>query len=100
MSIEMVGAVYCPLSPRDPPQRLQALAIQTNARLILVHWLTRTKFDCLTTSINIDTVFDDAMFLDDFSRDRLSSVRITPESIAYLIFTSGSTGTPKAVRFS
>ena len=44
MAIEMVGGVYCPLSPRDPQHRLHALVQQTQSRLVLVHWLTKTKF--------------------------------------------------------
>ena len=44
MAIEMVGGVYCPLSPRDPQHRLHALLQQTQSRLVLVHHLTKTKF--------------------------------------------------------
>ena len=33
----------------------------------------------------------------DIDVDRLSSVIVTPNNIAYIIFTSGSTGIPKAV---
>ena len=37
MAIEMVGGIYCPLSPHDPQQRLHTLVQQTQSRLVLVH---------------------------------------------------------------
>ena len=42
MAIEMVGAVYCPLSPRDPQNRLHSLVQQTQSRLVLIHHPTKT----------------------------------------------------------
>ncbi|CAF1473496.1 unnamed protein product [Adineta steineri] len=43
MVIEMAGTVYRPLSPRDPQHRLHALAQQTQCRLVLDHWLTKSS---------------------------------------------------------
>ena len=97
MAIEMVGGVYCPLSPRDPQQRLHALVQQTQSRLVLVHWLTKTKFQNDTISIDIDSGLVDNDVKSNIDVDRLSSVIVTPDNIAYTIFTSGSTGMPKAV---
>ena len=63
MAIEMVGAVYCPLSPRDPLHRLQALLQQTQSRLVLVHWLTKTKFNDDIISFDIDSILtNDVMY--------------------------------------
>ncbi|CAF4106619.1 unnamed protein product, partial [Rotaria sordida] len=45
MAIEMAGGVYCPLSPRDPQHRLHGLVEQTHSRLVLVHHLTKKKFN-------------------------------------------------------
>ena len=44
MAIMMVGCVYCPLSPKDPQYRLNALLQQTQSHLVLIHYLTKTKF--------------------------------------------------------
>ncbi|CAF4175920.1 unnamed protein product, partial [Adineta steineri] len=77
MGIEMVGGVYCPLSPRDPQHRLYALTQQTQSRLVLVHYLTKSKFH------------HNIVLLD------VNSILIIPDNVAYIIFTSGSTGTPK-----
>ena len=98
MAIEMVGGVYCPLPSRDPQHRLHVLIQQTQSRLVLVHWLTKVKFNDDIISLDIDPLLSDHGGESVIDVNRLSNVRITPEDIAYIIFTSGSTGTPKAVR--
>ncbi|CAF1082353.1 unnamed protein product [Adineta steineri] len=98
MGIEMAGGVYCPLSPRDPRQRLQALIQQIQSRLVLVHNLTKTKFDDDIVALDIDSmlIFNDLSNGIDYNC--LSSVIVECEEIAYIIFTSGSTGIPKAIQ--
>ena len=97
MAIEMIGGVYCPLSPRDPQHRLYALLQQTQSRLVLVHSLTIAKFKEDTILVDIDSAITEDNIDSTVSVDRISSVEMTPDSVAYIIFTSGSTGTPKAV---
>ena len=97
MAIEMVGGVYCPLSPRDPQYRLNALVQQTQCRLVLAHWLTKIKFNDNIVLSDIDSVLIEKNVERNIDVDQLSDILISPESIAYIIFTSGSTGTPKAV---
>ena len=93
----MTGCIYCPLSPRDPPHRLNALVQQTQCHLVLVHWVTRTKFNYDIISHDINSVLADINVECEVDVDRLSNVLVTPNNISYTIFTSGSTGTPKAV---
>jgi non-ribosomal peptide synthetase component F len=97
MAIEMVGAVYCPLSPHDPRNRLHALVEQTESRFVLMHWLTKTKFYDSIDLLDIDSVLAGHDATSNVDVHRLSYVGVTPENIAYIIFTSGSTGTPKPV---
>jgi non-ribosomal peptide synthetase component F len=98
MAIVMAGSVYCPLSPRDPQHRLYSLLQQTQSRLVLVHWLTKAKFQNDIISIDIDSVLINNNDVEsDVEIDQLSDIVVSPENIAYIIFTSGSTGTPKAV---
>ena len=98
MSIEMAGAVYCPLSPRDPQQRLHGLIEQTQSRIVIVHWMTGRKLEVDIVAIDVETMINMNTLRDGLRNDMLSNVMITFDSIAYVIFTSGSTGTPKAVR--
>jgi non-ribosomal peptide synthetase component F len=100
MSIEMIGAVYCPLAPGDPDQRLDSLIKQTQSQLILVHWMTQDKFESDHMILDIETVVNENIFNKRIHIDELSKVVVTGENIAYVIFTSGSTGVPKAVRIA
>ncbi|CAF3986105.1 unnamed protein product, partial [Adineta steineri] len=99
MGIEMAGGVYCPLSPRDPQHRLHALIQQTQNRLVLVHHLTKSKFDHDIIPVDIDSILTSHVteyIVVDLTR--LSEVTTVSDDVAYIIFTSGSTGTPKAAQ--
>ena len=98
IAIEMVGSVYCPLSPRDPQHRLHSLVQQTQSRLVLIHHLTKTIFNVDIITLDIDSVLNNNNELKSNANiDRLSSIVVTDISIAYITLTSGSTGVPKAV---
>ena len=95
----MAGAVYCPLSPEDPQERLQVLVGQTKSGLVLVHWLTRAMFYPDSVTVDIDVTINIEKTIDEVVCHYLSTVIVTLDNLAYVIFTSGSTGTPKAVGF-
>ena len=97
MAIEMAGGVYCPLSPRDPSHRLHALVQQTQSRVVLIHHLTKTKFNDSNILLDIESVLTANGGESDVDVDQLSRVVVTSGNIAYIIFTSGSTGIPKTV---
>jgi non-ribosomal peptide synthetase component F len=97
MAIEIVGCVYCPLSPRDPQHRLNALLKQTQSHLVLVHHLTKPVFTDDTVLVDINSLFINKYVESDINDDRLSNLLVTCNNIAYIIFTSGSTGIPKPV---
>ncbi len=101
MAIQMVGGVYCPLSPQDPQQRLHALVQQTQSSLVLTHWLTKAKFsnDFILLDIDLPLINNNNNLKNDTDVNQLSTVSVTSDDIAYVIFTSGSTGTPKAVSY-
>ncbi|CAF1400412.1 unnamed protein product [Adineta steineri] len=98
VAIEMSGGVYCPLSHRDPAHRLHALTQQTQSRLVLVHDLTKTKFDDDIVSFDINSILTVNNMEVNIDIDQLSSIRVALDDLAYIIFTSGSTGKPKAVQ--
>ncbi|CAF1407662.1 unnamed protein product [Adineta steineri] len=98
MAIEMSGSVYCPLSPRDPQNRLHTLIEQTQSRCVLVHHLTKIQFDDDIISLDIDLVLTNIKVDGIVHIDELSNVLVAPDTIVYIVFTSGSTGTPKAAQ--
>lgn len=97
MAIEIAGAIYCPLSPHDPTQRLLILVQETQSRFVIVDEWSRNKFngECCIVDIEGALNADNMRTNDDLGR--LSNIIIDTDSIAYIIFTSGSTGIPKAV---
>ena len=97
MGIEIAGGVYCPLSPRDPEERLHMLVTETKARMVLVHWLTDLKFEVMMPLLRIDNLLSIYQCKNDERFDILAGSNVSRDGIAYTIFTSGSTGTPKAV---
>ena len=97
MGIEIIGGVYCPLSSRDPPHRLHSLLTQIQSSSILVHHLTKTKFQHHIILINIDSIVANDQMDNNDDVYQLTGMHKTPDDIAYIIFTSGSTGIPKAV---
>jgi non-ribosomal peptide synthetase component F len=111
-SIEMVigllaiissGAIYCPLSPLDPPTRIISLVQDTGANTVLVHTPTRQQIVEVCTSstiVNIDSIFVSDKVDNNNDDDDLKPVLLMPDNIAYIIFTSGTSGTPKAVTIS
>ncbi|CAF4122481.1 unnamed protein product, partial [Adineta steineri] len=98
LSIEIIGGVYCPLSPENPQQRLQNFIEQTQARLILVHSLTNRIFKNNFIIYDIDTAINNNDKISNDYLNQLSNISITPDNISYVVFTSGSTGIPKAVQ--
>ena len=52
LAILLVGAVYCPLNPTDPKDRLSLLIETTKARLILLHNPTEQIFQHVHPQIN------------------------------------------------
>ncbi|CAF4322932.1 unnamed protein product, partial [Adineta steineri] len=98
LAIEMSGGVFCPLSPRDPQHRLHTLIQQTQSRLVLVHWLTKSKFNNKIVSIDIHSIRTNNDIISDVNVNQLSSILVTSSNTAYIIFTSGSTGVPKAIK--
>ncbi|CAF4495776.1 unnamed protein product, partial [Rotaria sp. Silwood2] len=108
-SIEMVlgilailacGAVYCPLNPQDPINRVSLLMNEVQAKLLLLHQKTSDLFfNCDQQHIalvNIDTTVleQHTKYFESYTQD-IPTVNLTMSNISYIIFTSGSTGIPK-----
>ncbi|CAF0953041.1 unnamed protein product [Adineta steineri] len=99
LGILMSGAIYAPLTPTDPFDRLQSLIHQVDAKLVLVNQNSPSHLNRFDVPIvDISEILDCPVRLNDAQIEQLSQVVVTPQSISHIVFTSGSTGLPKAVQ--
>ncbi|CAF4213023.1 unnamed protein product, partial [Adineta steineri] len=80
------SAVYCPLSPLDPPERLKTLLIRNFTWQTIL--MTHTSCNLIKTDSFI--IFNHI----------IKPISITFYNVVYISFTSGTTGIPKAVVIS
>ncbi len=93
LSILQASAVYVPIDPRVPADRLKHIITTTGAKLIMTQSWLRDQLnwpeDCLLVEVDRDPCSD--------YPDIAPVVVQSPKDLAYIIFTSGSTGVPKGV---
>ncbi|PHH92658.1 hypothetical protein CDD83_6262 [Cordyceps sp. RAO-2017] len=91
LAILKSGAAYTILDPDAPSRRAQAIIETCNATQILVQRKHASRFSCPTwvmEDVASESIQQDGSNL---------SLKVSPDTVAYIIFTSGSTGTPKGV---
>ena len=84
-----IGAIYLPLDPSFPQERLQYMARKSSCKVVVGTKHLDSHFLSTQKIIVQDLKFD--------SRPVLAAFDIKPSDSAYLLFTSGSTGNPKGV---
>ncbi|XHR98260.1 amino acid adenylation domain-containing protein [Mucilaginibacter sp. UC70_90] len=91
IGILKAGAIYMPIEPSLPEQRIKYMLDQSGTRLLLTHdqYLGQNYTDCRVMDINSAAGYGG-------NKENLY-VKTGPEDLAYCIFTSGSTGLPKGV---
>ncbi|RMI30418.1 non-ribosomal peptide synthetase [Nocardia stercoris] len=92
LAVWRLGAVYVPLDPSHPDDRVAAIAADSALAVIVAPEGT------LPVSGAIPRL--DPRSLDDDSDGPVSFAAALPDSAAYTIYTSGTTGTPKGVQIT
>ena len=94
IGILKAGAVYLPLDPTHPAQRLAFIMEDAQASILVSQKQLVARIPQFQVSVVcLDT--DSDIMAQESNEDFTSGVR--PDNLAYIIYTSGSTGTPKGV---
>ncbi|MFK3873962.1 non-ribosomal peptide synthetase, partial [Pseudoalteromonas rhizosphaerae] len=99
LAVIKAGAVYLPLEPSLPVNRLEEMIVSSNTSLVISDGCAFHNSVLMPDSwLNIE----DSLLNSQLSRlsDAPFSKSINKDSLAYVIFTSGSTGKPKGVEIS
>ncbi len=92
------GAVWVPLDPEFPDERLTHILSDAGASFVLTKGANAARLQGLADVPVIDLDRENVGLFDRFAR--LPTVEIGPDDPAYIIYTSGSTGMPKGVVIS
>src|SRR5690606_20398441 len=85
------GAVYVPLDPEYPVERLAFMVEDAAVEVVLLHQLSKEKLpSCDAKIIEVDKVLATAIEV-----SSVIEVERAATDPAYMIYTSGSTGKPK-----
>ncbi|RVU40793.1 amino acid adenylation domain-containing protein [Rheinheimera riviphila] len=104
LALLRLGAVYLPLDPAYPDERLQQIIQDAQPVLVLTEPTQAQRFDQAEQPVFVPRCrVLQQCWADWFSAEQLPALQTTvlllpsADAVAYLIYTSGSTGTPKGV---
>lgn len=94
IAVLKVGAVYVPVDPASPRDRLAHIVADSGARIVLTQGRSGNALDGLPTLTMLDL---DAEVPNQMGEAVASASASPLDGLAYVIYTSGSTGRPKGV---
>lgn len=97
LAILRLGAVYLPIDPQQPKERIDGLLRASSARCIVVNNASPALPELGLAFVNVAAIADREVQDADFREIAEATPKSDLQSLAYLIFTSGSTGQPKGV---
>ncbi|WP_231490790.1 non-ribosomal peptide synthetase [Pedobacter sp. Leaf170] len=96
LSILKTGAVYLPLDPEYPVDRIEFMLEDSNAKLLLLSDDYYTKYQSNVEEVVINEIWPQ---LQSYSKT-FEEKEIKGSDLAYILYTSGSTGKPKGVKIT
>lgn len=93
LAIFKIGAIYVPVNPKYPDERIDFVLSDCRAKAVLVNNTNRLPEKFLSIAMIIDDFFST---LNAYPSTPVN-ISVSLEDIAYIIYTSGTTGIPKGV---
>jgi amino acid adenylation domain-containing protein/non-ribosomal peptide synthase protein (TIGR01720 family) len=94
LAILKAGAVYVPIDPEYPRERIDFIIEDTSAKIVLTDQKSKSK---IPNGKHLIIELDSNLSEINRNQSDLPQVSISPKNLAYVIYTSGSTGKPKGV---
>ncbi len=92
LAVLRAGAVYLPLDPEYPGERIEFMLNDSSAKLLLTSENYKNRYQTNTKQIVIEEVWPTLN-----NTTNVSLPEVNGNDLAYLLYTSGSTGKPKGV---
>jgi amino acid adenylation domain-containing protein len=94
LAITRLGAIYIPLDPNFPIDRLNFMLADAGAKLLITSKQYNQHFETDTAKLFVEDAWQQ---LKGYPTDA-PDIKIKSNDIAYILYTSGSTGQPKGVQ--
>ncbi|MDB5116001.1 MAG: amino acid adenylation domain protein [Mucilaginibacter sp.] len=96
LAVLKTGAVYLPLDPEYPLERIEFMLEDSSAKLLLTSKKYKNKYKTTSPEIVIDEIWPGLHKYPAKSPEN----KIKGDDLAYILYTSGSTGKPKGVKIT
>lgn len=93
LGIYKAGAVFVPLDPEHPAERIRTILDSAGTTSVLVNRSLQTQFDDAVLGCGVLSHVIDVSSLSPSSKPDVG--HISRSDVSHILFTSGSTGTPK-----
>lgn len=105
LAIIKAGAVYLPMDPENPPERIGYFMDDCASRFLLTTGQFLESYRHRYQVIDLEdktmyTAYDDSSSHSNTAKDNKRDIHIEPDRPLYVAYTSGSTGKPKGVRIT
>ncbi|MBY7025342.1 MULTISPECIES: non-ribosomal peptide synthetase [Clostridium] len=94
LGILMAGAVYVPIDPYYPKERIEYILSETKSKVAITQKKLKEDLSYILISNIVDIDEIDSCNTEGCKNNEIT---VLPEDLAYIIYTSGSTGKPKGV---
>lgn len=96
LAVLKAGAVYLPLDPEYPLDRIEFMLEDSSAKMLLLSEFYKDKYQTTAQQVVIDEIWET---INSYTIPSAKK-QINGHDLAYILYTSGSTGKPKGVKIT